>query len=323
MNEVSLALIGPQDPVIFAAQSLLDYITFFKPPITLKGLVIPEDQKPIQHKSGLTIYNDWKRLLEEHSVDILVNLSGEQGLRKNLRRELDLKIQLLELNEEQLHPILSFGSEDQVKPVLSHIPYPTLLTKADGTILFANSSVFKLSLFENINFLSSKDKNLFQLLPELENQYRTNKSSNREFTSKSVSITHNDEQWEFTFVQLPKSNAHFNIVWLVHDLKGEEEEKRLNAALSVIGAISHELSQPITAIVNSAQLLLSTPQDNIKRLERHKEIISNESERIFELYRKLRTINKYKLKTYLDTQIFDIEQSANLNLTKTQNENDE
>jgi signal transduction histidine kinase len=323
MDKLSLALIGPQEPVIAAAKRLLDYITIFQPPFTLQGVVIPEEQNLAHLDLNVQMHNDWQKLLARSPVQILINMSQEQSLKRKLRQELDLNVQLVELNEKQIQTILAYGTEDQIKPVLSHIPYPTLLTKADGTILFANNSIYQLSLFENINLRSSKAPNLFQYLPKLELEYRDNQSSVWEFVSKSVSLNHNEEQWEFTFIQVPKSTTHSHIVWLVHDLKGEEEEKRLNAAMSVVGAISHELSQPITAIVNSAQLLLSTPQGNIQRLQRHKEIISNESERIFDLYRKLRTINKYKLKNYLGTQIFDIEQSSDFSLTMPSKEKDE
>ena len=315
MDKLSLALIGPREPVMLAARHLLDYTALFQSPLELKGLVIPEQETPVQNEQCLTIYNNWKKFLNYNSVQLVINLSEEQSLKRELRHELDLKIQLLELNEKQIQDMLSFGSEDRIKPVLSHIPYPTLLTRADGNITFVNNSVYQLSLFEDINFVFSKSKNLFELFPDLEQHYRARKESDQEFVSKSISLSLEDQQWEFTFIQVPSPTTPPNIVWSVQNLQDEEKEKRLDTTMAVIGAISHELSQPITAIVNSVQLLLSTPHEKTDRLKRHKEIISSESERIFELYSKLRTINKYKLKNYLGTQIFDIENSSDFELT--------
>lgn len=315
MDKLALALIGPKEPVLLTAQNLLDYTALFQSPLELKGLIIPEQETPFQNELGLKIYNNWKKFLNHNPVQMIVNMSEEQNLKKELRQGLDLKVQLLELNEKQIQDMLSFGSEDRIKPVLSHIPYPTLLTRADGKITFVNNSVYQLSLFEDINFMSSKNKNLFELFPDLEQHYKARKESDQEFVSKSISLSLEDEQWEFTFIQVPSSTTPPNIVWSIQNLKDEEKEKRLDTTMAVIGAISHELSQPITAIVNSVQLLLSTPQEKTERLKRHKEIISNESERIFELYSKLRTINKYKLKNYLGTQIFDIENSSDFELT--------
>ncbi|MFW5791581.1 MAG: histidine kinase dimerization/phospho-acceptor domain-containing protein [Desulfohalobiaceae bacterium] len=125
----------------------------------------------------------------------------------------------------------------------------------------------------------------------------------------------NDVDWEVTYFLIPGRPGSWTVAWILYNLTGKEEKSRVNAALAVAGAISHELSQPLTAIVNSAQLLVDTPLDNLERLKRHKNIISRESSRVFDLHRKLQNISKYKLKDYLDTHIFDLDESSELSLT--------
>lgn len=89
-----------------------------------------------------------------------------------------------------------------------------------------------------------------------------------------------------------------------------EVSERQAGAVEVAGAAAHELSQPLTAIVGSAELLLrrAGPDDPARRsLDR----IVAESERMAEIIKKISQIAKYRTKPYLGgTQIVDLEAAS-------------
>lgn len=89
-----------------------------------------------------------------------------------------------------------------------------------------------------------------------------------------------------------------------------ELSERQAGAIEVAGAAAHELSQPLTAIVGSAELLLrrAGPEDPARRsLDR----IVAESERMAEILKKISQIAKYRTKPYLGgTQIVDLEAAS-------------
>ncbi len=213
--------------------------------------------------------------------------------------------------------------QNQLRAIMSHMPFPLIQTDLTGKILFANPDAHELlyPLLENGQHL--RRSLLFELAPVLKTHFEStmrsrsfdSASSSQESFSSTFKVLWNDVDWEVTYFLIPGRPGSWTVAWILYNLTGKEEKSRVNAALAVAGAISHELSQPLTAIVNSAQLLVDTPLDNPERLKRHKNIIARESSRVFDLHRKLQNISKYKLKDYLDTHIFDLDESSELSLT--------
>lgn len=213
--------------------------------------------------------------------------------------------------------------QNQLRAIMSHMPFPLIQTDLTGKILFANPDAHELlyPLLEKGQHLRSSS--LFKLAPALGTRFESSMrsrsfdsaSSSQESFSSTFKVLWNEVDWEVTYFLIPGKPGSWTVAWILYNLTGKEEKSRVNAALAVAGAISHELSQPLTAIINSAQLLVGTPTDNLERLKRHRNIIARESSRIFDLHRKLQNISKYKLKDYLDTHIFDLDESSELSLT--------
>lgn len=89
-----------------------------------------------------------------------------------------------------------------------------------------------------------------------------------------------------------------------------EITERQAGAVEVAGAAAHELSQPLTAIVGSAELLLRKV-DADSPLRRSLERVLSESERMAGILKQISQITKYRTKPYLgDTQIVDLEASS-------------
>lgn len=89
-----------------------------------------------------------------------------------------------------------------------------------------------------------------------------------------------------------------------------ELSERQAGAVEVAGAAAHELSQPLTAIVGSAELLLRK-LDPDSPARRSLDRILSESERMAEILKKISQITKYRTKPYLGgTQIVDLEASS-------------
>ncbi|MGM0646017.1 MAG: PAS domain-containing protein [Thermodesulfobacteriota bacterium] len=216
----------------------------------------------------------------------------------------------------QLHETIGH-QEEQLQSLIVNVPVPLVQTDPDGTILLCNPSAAQLFEAPGTTLpLPLKGRNLFDLLPDLYDQlplgqdHRPLLPQTSEELSGTITYFWNQEEWEISYFVLKEGADVSEIIWTWRNVTTKEEENRLQAALAVAGAISHELAQPLTAIINSAQLLESATIAPNERAKRHAAIIHRESERVFELYRKLQNINRYKLKEYLDTQIFDLDGSA-------------
>ncbi|ACV69054.1 PAS domain-containing protein [Desulfohalobium retbaense] len=207
--------------------------------------------------------------------------------------------------------------EQQLQSLIANVPLPLVQTDAEGTIQVSNRSAAHLFDLESLGASEQiRGQNLFELLPELASQLPSAEDQRPLFPSRSeegsgtVTYFRDKQEWEISYFVLKEQGEVSEIIWTWRNVTSQEEENRLHAALAVAGAISHELAQPLTAIINSAQLLESASEAHNERAQRHAAIIHRESERVFDLYHKLQNINRYKLKEYLDTHIFDLDGSV-------------
>ncbi len=216
------------------------------------------------------------------------------------------------------------NQQEQLKTIISHLPFPLIHTDEQGRVLFANQAARQSALFARLKGKDTAEpKNFLLSFPELKREFTPHflsdiTSTPPEFTphlSKTLNIHLSDQEWAVTCLALPVQGNSWNLIWILNNISSKEEQDRLNAAVAIAGAISHELSQPLTAIINSAQLLGNTGLDDRDRIKRHVQIITAEGERVLGLYQKLHNISRFKLTNYLDMQIFDLEESTDLNLT--------
>lgn len=108
------------------------------------------------------------------------------------------------------------------------------------------------------------------------------------------------------------------------ELKQQEQSRiqkeKLSAVLETVGAVCHEMNQPLMALMGYADLLLldleerDTNQVNLLEIKKH-------AERLGWLSKKLSRITQYRTKKYLSDDILDIdaaaEESINISITGT------
>lgn len=104
-----------------------------------------------------------------------------------------------------------------------------------------------------------------------------------------------------------KSEQEMCIV-TVEDITQLKRKERLEAANETIGAICHEMNQPLQAIMGNVELLTKFQLEDgaISKIEK----IFSEMERIQSINNKLMNLTHYKTKPYLSTNILDVEGSA-------------
>jgi nitrogen fixation/metabolism regulation signal transduction histidine kinase len=115
-----------------------------------------------------------------------------------------------------------------------------------------------------------------------------------------LSVTYiNDEQLQ--------SKQEMCIV-AVEDITELKKKERLEAASETIGAICHEMNQPLQAIIGNAALLtkFQLEEGAISKIEN----IFSQVERIKIINTKLMNLARYQSRPYLSTNILDIEKSA-------------
>ncbi len=91
------------------------------------------------------------------------------------------------------------------------------------------------------------------------------------------------------------------------------EKEKFKGVLEMSGAICHELNQPLMVISGYSDILLMDCLEDHPQYKTIKEI-NKQSNRMGSITRKLMRITKYKTKTYLKTNIVDIEEASKKNI---------
>jgi K+-sensing histidine kinase KdpD len=94
----------------------------------------------------------------------------------------------------------------------------------------------------------------------------------------------------------------------VEDMTELKKKERMEAASETIGAICHEMNQPLQAIMGNVELLTQFQLEAGAVLKIEK--IFSEMERIQSINSKLMNLTHYQTKPYLSTNILDVERSA-------------
>ncbi|MCK4224456.1 MAG: response regulator [candidate division Zixibacteria bacterium] len=110
------------------------------------------------------------------------------------------------------------------------------------------------------------------------------------------------------------------LVNLNHELRKMQdrliEKERESVVVEMAGAASHELNQPLTAILGNLQLVMAKLSEDDPLTEKLNKVL-NQVDRMVEIVRKVGQITKYKTKKYAENvRIVDIDKSSSLNQKK-------
>ncbi len=163
------------------------------------------------------------------------------------------------------------------------------------------------------SFIHPEDKRDFQ------RQIERLKSGERtlEFTVRMSDVTGEvmDIQWHLARTQT--TGPEIEAVAILTDVSERRraeaeraEKERLQGVLEMAGAAAHELNQPMQVILAYTTILsqkMDSSDPNYKLIAKLKE----EADRMERIGKKIATISKYKVKSYVgDTKIIDIDQAS-------------
>ncbi|MDQ7031834.1 MAG: PAS domain S-box protein [Desulfonauticus sp.] len=180
--------------------------------------------------------------------------------------------------------------------LLSKLPYPLVYTFQYGRIIYFNRPA-------RILLGKVKKNNIFDVIDLTEKQKQSILQSLDRDKTKTFNTSLNDNELEVTVMPIIDKG----VLWLFKNLTEIKSKQQLDLVLSLAGAISHELSQPLTTVVNATEVLAKTSLRDIKRLQRYQKIILEEGKKLFKVYNKLRNIEQLKFIPYLGgTKILDL-----------------
>lgn len=94
----------------------------------------------------------------------------------------------------------------------------------------------------------------------------------------------------------------------MEDITDFKKKEKLDATFEVVGAICHEMNQPLQTVLGYSDLLISET-DPVKIKEKVL-ILKGQIERLGTLTKQLQGIKKYETRKYLEREILDITKSA-------------
>lgn len=93
----------------------------------------------------------------------------------------------------------------------------------------------------------------------------------------------------------------------MEDITEFKEKERLEATFEVVGAVCHEMNQPLQSVMGYSELVISSNDPHV--IKEKTRLLKEQIERIGDLTRKLQSIKKYETRPYLKRKILDIEKS--------------
>ncbi len=290
--------------------------------------------------------SDYRQLFPDPDLDIAVKdnsvmVKGFMSFKSSMQGYYQVKSQKILLDGKVIGAIqliqdlnaLTFLQEeasrkqDALQSIVNHLPFPILQTSMDGSIIFTNRAgrdMLNQMVGEHEQDLPG---NILDFSPEIREEFSSfikSLSAVKEIAyaqekQLNKTVYWKDTNWDITCLNPPGQNHE--LIWIIRNISLREKESQLHTALAMIGTICHEFSQPLTAVINSSQLLARTKPEDTERAARHQKIIDVQGERLFDIYKKLQNITQVRLQRYLDTQILDLEESTENREFKKRNEN--
>lgn len=251
----------------------------------------------------------------------------------------DLKRQLAELKEQlaakdrQLERLRQIHSPDDqldrllwksgqhYKELLEAVPTPVVCYDSKGGTLFVNRAFIDTYGFSREEVLGRK----VDFVPEDEMEptrdawQRTLAGEKMQFTTKRYTKKKLIRIIDIhTALIKDHDGGHLASIVLhkdITDAKLAAREKlskeKLKAAMETAGAVCHEMSQPLQVIQAVVELMCMSAAEPYHHLEERLQILSDQTERLGSIVKKLSLITEFKTKPYMDeTHILDLEQSS-------------
>jgi nitrogen fixation/metabolism regulation signal transduction histidine kinase len=216
--------------------------------------------------------------------------------------------------------------------LVDHLPIAIFLVGRDGTILLSNRMAQQIQFVEtresktqrfgdiigcpNINENgagcgSSESCHLCRVKTMIARAFAAKQSMAQFETNVSTSsMGVRSIRMTVTYIRVNerlKTEQEMCIV-TVEDMTELKKKERMEAASETIGAICHEMNQPLQAIMGNVELLTQFQLEAgaFSKIEK----IFSEMERIQSINSKLMNLTHYQTKPYLSTKILDVERSA-------------
>lgn len=300
------------------------------------GYAFFQDERPLVGQMLINNYSlsNYREFFPDPELEIILNrdsvmIKGFMILKGTIQGYYQVTSQKIFLDDKVIGAIeliqdlnaLTFLQEEATKKqaalhsIVSHLPFPMIQSSLKGDIIFSNKAGSEL-LEQMTEQEQDASLNLFSVCPEIKLEFSdfirslSFEEDSRYNKEKQLNKTvyQNGLHWDVTCLNPPGQSTE--LIWIVRNVSLKEKESQLNTALAMVGTICHELSQPLTAIINSSQLLSRTKPGDADRAQRHQKIINEQGERLFAMYRKLQNITQVRLQRYLDTQILDLDESS-------------
>jgi PAS domain S-box-containing protein len=189
---------------------------------------------------------------------------------------------------------------------------PILVLDEKDKVLALNPAAEKLLGLKEAEYSGRNMTCLFRKLPQLEELTQTNRS-------REIILPLNDDERHFELrmsVLGDKKGAQIGRILIFQDITDRKrahdalrESERLQGALEMAGAVCHDLSQPVMALLGYAELIqrgVSTDDPIYSRTIK----MGEQAKRLKETTHRLMRITRYETRQYLGNRIIDIEKSS-------------
>jgi len=121
---------------------------------------------------------------------------------------------------------------------------------------------------------------------------------------------------EFSFSMYRNEKGGFSMA-VIRDIRERKklereliEKEKLTALMEMAGAIAHELNQPLTTILGSAEILMRKINERDPQFKQLS-LIAKETQRLSGMIKKIRKVIRYETKPYLnDVKIIDLDKAS-------------
>jgi nitrogen-specific signal transduction histidine kinase len=104
------------------------------------------------------------------------------------------------------------------------------------------------------------------------------------------------------------------VIVAMEDVTEFKKKERMSATLETVGALCHEMNQPLQVLEGSLSLIkldLDSPKDKNKEINENLKIAYEAQVKLAKIISDLKQLKEYETKQYLSGRILDIEKSAN------------
>ncbi len=136
---------------------------------------------------------------------------------------------------------------------------------------------------------------------DVEITIKIGETEEKELIFSTLPVTLNGDDVALLTIEDVTKNRH-------HEMLRIEKEK-LSAVMKTVGAVCHEINQPLMIVMGLSEMLLEDlPKDHAMHESIRK--IMNQADRMGQITKKLMSITRYRTKPYLKGEILDIDSAS-------------